>query len=663
MNVNVAEAAPAPVVRDRRDTAQLLAVGLIAGAIIALQIGIMRIYAVGSWAHFGSLVVSLAMFGFSASAVVVYIGRNWFERHWTIAAGASMALFGPLLVAANLVAQQLPFNAIFLVSDPNQKWRLIANFALYFLPFFSGALFLGTLFLKRQKTFGRLYFADLTGSGIAGLLVLAAMYVLPPETITLAPLALWAIATLLWFGSAASRRALAGAAALVVVAFAAAMVVPNVLGITTLAVNSYKGISYARNFPDAERIYRNVSPFGDVQIYASSYMHFAPGLSDNAAFNLPEVPANAYVGMYIDGDGPEGIMRNLAPSETAYFRFLPMYYPYVIKQAPKVFVVQFGGGISTNVALRSGATHVTVAESNPAVLAAFDDPRIRAFTGDILHDPRIDVVPYEGRLALSGRAGSVRRRRPQPRRLGRPVEPRRLRHRREVRLHARGAGHLHARAEAGRHPVGDAVEQGGAGEVDPALLRDDGGRGPHRRRRRCGRRLLRLLDLPVDDDRPLQARRLHARRGRQAPRALGVDVVRRGLFAGLRLRPEDGRHRRRRLPRVDLRLRHRRRWTAPLATARRRAPTDREVTSDTLPATTIGRLAWNTLIHGGWNDLADRYVFDIHPLSNDRPYFAAYVKPADLAARDRPAERAPGRLGLPAHLGDARRRQRSRRWC
>ena len=41
------------------------AVGLVAGAVIALQIGIMRVFSVGSWAHFGSLVVSLAC---SASA-------------------------------------------------------------------------------------------------------------------------------------------------------------------------------------------------------------------------------------------------------------------------------------------------------------------------------------------------------------------------------------------------------------------------------------------------------------------------------------------------------------------------------------------------------------------------------------------------------------------
>ena len=128
-----------------------LAVGLVAGAIIALQIGIMRIFAVGSWAHFGSLVVSLAMLGFGLTSAVIYLRRHWFERHWRVAAGAAIALFGPLLVAANLVAQQVPFNAIFLVSDPAQKWRLLANFLLYFLPFLAGAFFLGTVFLKSRQ--------------------------------------------------------------------------------------------------------------------------------------------------------------------------------------------------------------------------------------------------------------------------------------------------------------------------------------------------------------------------------------------------------------------------------------------------------------------------------------------------------------------------------
>ena len=126
-------------------TGLYLAVGLEAGAVIALQICIMRIFSVGSWAHFGSLVVSLAMLGFGLTSAVMCIGKGWFDRHWRGVAAASLVLFGPLTVAANLLAQQIPFNAIFLISDPMQKWRLAGNFLLYMLPFLAGALYLLSL--------------------------------------------------------------------------------------------------------------------------------------------------------------------------------------------------------------------------------------------------------------------------------------------------------------------------------------------------------------------------------------------------------------------------------------------------------------------------------------------------------------------------------------
>jgi hypothetical protein len=46
-------------------------VTLVSAAIIALQLAIMRIFAVGSWSHFGSLVVSLAMLGFEDTILVL----------------------------------------------------------------------------------------------------------------------------------------------------------------------------------------------------------------------------------------------------------------------------------------------------------------------------------------------------------------------------------------------------------------------------------------------------------------------------------------------------------------------------------------------------------------------------------------------------------------
>ncbi|GGY64776.1 hypothetical protein GCM10011613_05720 [Cellvibrio zantedeschiae] len=375
------------------------AVGCVAGAIIALQIGVMRIFSEGSWAHFGSLVVSLAMLGFGLTSAVMCLARPWFERHWFGVIATSLALFAPLIVGANLAAQQLPFNPIFLVSDSQQKWRLVANFALYLLPFLAGSLFLGTVFLRAKNVFGRVYFADLLGSGLCGLLTLGALFLFRPDNLVLVPVLLAGIGGVLWFSGLGSRIWAIALAVISLVSIGAHLHLPDAAKIPKLSVSDYKGVSYARKFPDSKRQYEAVSPFGHLEVYSSSYLHFAPGLSDNASLNLEEMPANAYLGLYVDGDGPIGVMRELSNKDTAYFHYLPMIYPYLITNKPKTFVVQFGGGISTMVALHNSSS-VTVGEANPAFLTAFRESDVlKKFTNDILN--RVTVIPYDGRLFLA----------------------------------------------------------------------------------------------------------------------------------------------------------------------------------------------------------------------------------------------------------------------
>ena len=80
-----------------------------------------------------------------------------------------------------------------------------------------------------------------------------------------------------------------------------------------------------------------------------------------------------------------------------------MYAPYIVKKNPDVFVVQLGGGISSNVALAAGAKSLTVAESNPALLKALTGATpIAGLTGNPLKDGKVRIVPYDGRLYLGG---------------------------------------------------------------------------------------------------------------------------------------------------------------------------------------------------------------------------------------------------------------------
>ena len=202
-----------------------IAVGLVAGTLIALQIVIMRLFSVG-WAHFGSLVISLAMLGFGLTSAIMCIGKGWFERNWHGVARLSLLLFGPLIVAANLAAQQIPINGTVAAADPSEMWRLTGNFLLYMLPFLPGAFFLGTVFLKTQKSFGRVYFADLTGSGLCGLLVLVAMSLVAPEYLLLVPLLLWLAGSVLWFMALGHRREVGRIAAIAAACLALHLVAP-----------------------------------------------------------------------------------------------------------------------------------------------------------------------------------------------------------------------------------------------------------------------------------------------------------------------------------------------------------------------------------------------------------------------------------------------------
>ncbi|MGE3648006.1 MAG: hypothetical protein AB7G10_06700, partial [Reyranellaceae bacterium] len=490
--------------------------------------------------------------------------------------------------------------------------------------------YLGVVFLKAQKTFNRVYFADLAGSGGCGLLFLLAMYVFTPEDLVVAPLALWLVGAVLWFVAVRDMRGAAFAVVVAVLSVAAHFLLPAALGIPKLYVSDYKGVSYARNFPDAKRVYMTTSPFGFMEVYSSSYLHFAPGLSDNAGFNLPKMPSNAYLGLYLDSEGPIGVMKDLPPDEIGYFRFLPMYYPFVLKKDPDVFVVQFGGGISTKVALRSGARSVTVAEGNPMLLNAFlDDTPLRRFTSDILREKGVEVIDYDGRLYAAGTtkrfdvvdlslADSAGLSSPG----GFPIVEKFGYTREAMRNYMRvlKPGGLLSVTLWNKEEPPKSVLKLYATMV--AAARDiDGGEVKGRffatsTYLSTATVLYKRGDFTPEE---IEALRKHSR-------LMSFDEI---YFPGIAY--DDG-------PRAETLKGYREQFFGtglqgdPEGKDPEPTPAADPDKPPVVPATILGRVAWQHLIFGGWDKIAEAYVFDTRILTNHQPYFAAYIKVKDLWA-------------------------------
>ncbi len=377
-----------------QDRLKLFSLFLLSIAIITYELFIIRSFSLGSWSNFGSLVISTALLGFGVSGTLLTFMVKKVKEHpnrWMI---ASSMLFIPSMAAAHIIAQNIPFNPIFIGSDPHQFLWIGLYYLVYGTPFFFGALFIGVTFITLDTKIYQLYFWNMLGSGLGGLLIIFLMYWLSPDSLIIPVLLLAFFANL--FCSLQQNR-LTGKLempARTLVASSAAIIVSLVAVFLwgEIHISEYKPISYIRKYPDVKEIHHSYSPVGEIYVYSSSFLHFAPGLSDNAILQLDQLPRQPFWGLYIDGNGPIGIMGKMKEEEAAYMDFLPMAGPYTVLDKPKVLLVNLGGGISAQVAKYKGARDITIFEKNPEIVRLMhENPAINAFTGNFFDDPQIHV--------------------------------------------------------------------------------------------------------------------------------------------------------------------------------------------------------------------------------------------------------------------------------
>jgi spermidine synthase len=386
--------------RTKLSDVRLAALFLVSVCVLAFEIEVMRAFSVASWSNFGSMVISIALLGFGlAGTLLTLLGNRIRANPDTWLASSAFAL-GPSMAVAHSLAQQVPFNPVLIATDPSQLWWIALYYVLYGIPFFAGGLFIGVMFTTLAGRMHQLYFWNMLGSGLGGLLILGFMFLFPPGFLIYPLVGVAILPALLcclrWSAEEDRFRIKLLEAALFVVVAAVGFILLGRFG--SLNVSDFKGESYARKYPDSTLVYDAFSPLGETRVFSSSYFHFAPGLSDNAGVELSKMPQNAFLGMYVDGNGPVGVMRKLKADEEGYIDFLPMSAPYIILTKPRVLVLRLGGGAGVHTAIHHGAREVWVVESNPDLVHMLRDvPFFRQYAGDFLGDPRVKVVNAEVR--------------------------------------------------------------------------------------------------------------------------------------------------------------------------------------------------------------------------------------------------------------------------
>ena len=137
---------------------------LITLATVAYEILLTRIFSVTMWYHFAFVAISVAMFGMSVGAVLVYIVPKWFrdrDTEYHLVQGS--LLFSLAVVASFLYHAHVPFidSLSFL-----QALSLACFYIVTALPFTFGGIVVCLVLTRFPEQTGKLYATDLIGAAI-----------------------------------------------------------------------------------------------------------------------------------------------------------------------------------------------------------------------------------------------------------------------------------------------------------------------------------------------------------------------------------------------------------------------------------------------------------------------------------------------------------------
>ena len=349
------QAIPPP---DRR---LLLAIGMVSMAIIAFQICLMEILSIVQWHHFAYMIISVALLGFGASGTSITLMRTWLLRRFALVSPVLMILCGIAMVLSVRVAQSagVRFDSFLLFAEPYHIGKLAFTCLSYFIPFFLGAFAIGLAFARYAQDIGRLYGANLFGSGLGGIFAICLMWLFLPEAIPAIIAFLPLLAAVLMIRS----RSWALAACLPLLITGWFVYHPPIL-----VMSEFKGLSKTLDLPEAKVIITRNSPYGVVQVVSSPALRYAPGVSLMYQEPLPLTWA-----VFNNGDWRGPLLKMNAQGKTNIMDYTTSAFPFWMGARFRVLILDAGTGADVIQALTHGVREVNAVEPNPLIAALLEN--------------------------------------------------------------------------------------------------------------------------------------------------------------------------------------------------------------------------------------------------------------------------------------------------
>ena len=338
--------------------ARPLAVTLLAGAGLFLEVALTRLYSTLFYPPAVYSVLSLAVLGVGIGAAIA----SW-------RSSARRETLAPRYMALASISTVLLVISASLLTGIDPPLHLII---LVIAPYCFLGLALVTLFSNAPEESPRLYRADLLGAGLGTLLAAVGLELLNAPNAVLAAALVFALAALVTVGGANARLALT--AALISLLLLAANLVSDPLSLDMMSLPAEKPIE--ETLQSGGRIV----------------------MTESDAFARTDLVAPADSGPYrLYMDGAAASLMPPAEDNDFLWRDIGLF-PFATAQPERVFIVGPGAGLDIWFGLQSQAGEIVAVEVNAAAVEIVE--MMADYNGDLYAQDGVRLVVDEGRSVL-----------------------------------------------------------------------------------------------------------------------------------------------------------------------------------------------------------------------------------------------------------------------
>lgn len=300
------------------------------------------------------MVISIALLGYGASGSFLTLFPA-LKKHSSGYLFLLLLSFPIVILISVRTAFRIPFDPVILLWDPLSLLRLSLLYLILALPFVNAGLIISLGYTARAEKAPLLYLFDLLGGAagaVAGPLIFAAADGRGIPVISI-------IAS---FGPLlAPWKSIIKRLSFVVVLTAVSLTAAFGTDEFVPGPNPYKDLSLAMLYEDARIIGTDYDPSYRVDVIRSPAALGAPGLSLNYSGRSGKT-----VGVSIDGGLLTAVHLD-GPGMTEVHRYLPTYLPYHLGRRDKIFLEDSRGGLPLLAAADHGAQKIVAAEPYPLV--------------------------------------------------------------------------------------------------------------------------------------------------------------------------------------------------------------------------------------------------------------------------------------------------------